>query len=615
MLKLKLNIPSNVDFKLYIGRDKKGLYGDLKYVSLRSPDKSLLINNFRDTDFKEIDLEPLENTTIDVNIKGNSLYYQDKEILQTENIFRFGLLLNLFIYKGRVFISLGDLKLKEISLNDVPKDLFIRRKLFKLRVIGIDEYEIVRYANLHQHTEYSLLDGIVKVKDLAAKTENACAITDHGNMSGVLDFYKAMKAQNKTPIIGVEAYVESVLPFNKFKFKEGQDNTDVLESMFDSSSDGGVMNSEHLILLAKNENGMHNLFKLVSMAEKNIYKKPHVKIEWLKEYGKDIVATSACIAGTLGSSIMRRIGIRETVLKNLYDSYGDLMTEIDDIPLSKDEEKAMKIYKEALILEETYINTMIDIFGKDDFYLELQDHHFELENKVMSEIKEYAKRYNLKKTVGIDAHYLNKEDAEIHELWLCLQTQTNIDDPKRMRFSGDGYYVHTSDEVVELFKDDLDALDNTLEIADKCTFEISHHGYSLPVYPVPEGYKDDAEYFKKLCIQKFKEKFKGTDKINNKVYRDRLIFEVNTILKMGWPSYFLIVQDFIAYAKDTKVAEHLDLYFPKNHYNQDEIPDYIKKDFKVYVGPGRGSAAGSLVCYCLGITDLDPIKYDLLFER
>lgn len=617
MINIKLAIPQDLTLKLFIGKGKKGFYGDLYYEAPNG--KKANINTFNEKDFL-INVKQYENTVLDVYALAKSITYQNQVIIKFDNLFKKGSLLSLVNIEAKTgkkeaCICLGTKPIASINHLELPNNLFQRRNAYGLSVIDDEHLMIVRYANLHQHTEYSLLDGFCKIPELAKKVEYACAITDHGNMSGILDFYSKMKAEGKKPIIGVEAYVESV----DYMKKVNSDNDDLFEQMFgDEDDEKSLKNGDHLILLAKNNEGMKNLFRLSSLAETNKFKgKPHVSLEWLKKYSDGIVATSACIAGTLGKSIKYRLLTEENkYISNAITQYGHEFYNKVDIP--EDKMNIVRLYKYHYELEKKFIETMIDIFGKEDFYIEIQDHHFELETNIMKEIKKLAKLYGLKMVVGIDAHYLDKEDAFYHELWLCQQTKKTISDAKRMRFSGDGYFVHTSDEVVDLFKDDCDInemLDNTLEIADKCNVVIEHKGYKLPEFPVPNGYKDDKEYFLTLCRNKYREKFKGTEKYHNKEYLDRMKFEIDTIVKMGFWAYFLIVQDYIAWARDEKVKEHVETYFPSSKYKKEEIPETLLKDYKILVGPGRGSGAGSLVCYCLGITDIDPIEFGLLFER
>lgn len=620
---MKKILLTNMFLKAYVGKDKKGLFLKLFF---EINDLKRTLNIFREG-FK-FEIAQYENQELNVKVDNNQLFLNDELLIEADEMIAEGTLLVLqnlagTKYEGYAAVFLGKNPVQFVRLSDLPCGLFKNRNSFKVRMNKDQTWSIVRYANLHQHTSYSLLDGMVKLDELAKKAEDVVAITDHGNMSGALKFYNTMKAAEKTPIIGVEGYIETLTPIKKWS-----NAVDQYDLMFDSSDDDedagnkakAMLNGEHLILLAKSNEGIKNLFKLTSLAETNKRKgKPHIKYEWLRQYKEGIVCTSACIGGTLGSAIKHRLkAVDEGVLQPLINRFGREFYNNPELnmDLVNDEMKyAISVYKTNMEAEKNFIITMKEMFG-EDFYLELQNHHFELEDRIMKEIVEYSKQYGIKLTVGIDAHYLNKEDKETHEMWLCLQTKKTMSSPDRMRFSGDGYYVHNSDEVIKLFEGYEDALDNTLEIADKCkNINPNQEGYHLPEFPIPDGFKDDVDYFVHLCKMKYYDRFHGKPEYSDKTYLERMQFEIETIRKMGWCSYFLIVSDFIAYAKDDKVAEHLDTYFPKNRYNHEDIPDYIKKDYQVYIGAGRGSAAGSLVCYCLGITDLDPIKYDLLFER
>lgn len=588
----RISFESGTELVLFVKKEKDGFYGSLMLGDYE-------INKHPAEDFKNLDLSSYESEKLPVRIKEKTLTYNNQEIITYESVFDSDKIIDLDIGKSRevAYFHIGKTILLKVSVNDLPKDLFDRRNSFKVNVRNDDEYTIVRYANLHQHTEYSLLDGIVRIKDLAKKSEYATAITDHGNMYGFLEFYKEMKKHGKKPIIGFEAYVETVGGKKLLKVKNANkqmSGDEALGAMGDDDSNDTnserALEGHHLILLAKNETGLKNLFKMCSEAENYIYKKPHVTYEMLEKYHEGVIALSACIASTVNQAIKQvMLSEGKPELKEIHDS------------------------NEAII--HMYLEKMISIFGKEDFYIEIQDHHFELETEIMKRLRKYANDYGLKTTIGIDAHYLNKEDAKVHEMWLCQQTHKTMDDEDRMVFSGDGYHVHTSDEVLELFKDDLVSLDNTLEIADKCNVEIKSTGYHLPHYPLPEGFTSESEYLHHIAREGYKRLFAGTDKYNDERYLERMREELAVIDSMGWPAYFLIVADFIKYAQDKNVKDHLEEYFPSNVFNHDEIPQNLIKDYEVYVGSGRGSASGSLVCYCIGITKVDPIEYNLLFSR
>lgn len=391
-------------------------------------------------------------------------------------------------------------------------------------------------GELHCHTGYSLLDGMSLIADLVKKASYGSAITDHGVMYGCIDFYKQMKANHKKPIIGFEAYTESYMIGEEYKVnKAGYKN----------------LKNNHLVLLAKNEEGYKNLSIINSLAQKskaeNGTSRPRVKYEWLEKYNEGIICLTACLGGEIPQNIIS----------------GNL-------------ERA------RLVLEK-----LLSIFGKENLYLEIQRHKIEDEELVTAQMKEFAKEYDLKLVATTDSHYLNKEDKEPHEMLLCLQRGKKMSDTDRWVFPGEGYFYHTCEEKEELFSDIPEAIFNTLEVIEKCNFDYTFGNYQLPKFPIPEG-KTEKEYFIELCWKGFEERFPiGSTMYSNPEYRERLTFEIETICKMGYPAYFLIVWDFIKFAKDNNIA----------------------------VGPGRGSACGSLASYCLGITDMNPIPYDLLFER
>lgn len=598
----KLSIKDQ-ELDLVIAKTKSGYEGHLIF-------DSVLLHKADESAFS-MDIRVHEGETLIVKVSGCSVFYEGKEIATFDNMLedvsaKLGQRQNhteeaLVAIQGKTGKKLI---VGEVKISQLPKELFARRNWFPVRIYDDNNWMIVRYANLHQHTEASLLDGIVRVPELVKKTEWAAAITDHGNMFAFNDFYKRMKKADKLPIIGCEVYVETVGGKARPVLLLPKQDEDALaeEQMFNNEKvPVSTLAGEHLILLAETDEGLHNLFHLVTESSKNFYRKPHVTWELLEKYHNGLIATSACIAGTLGKSIAE-------ILK--CEKYSDL-----------DASTVVKQANEEIA--DLFCSEMIRLFGRDNFFIELQNHHFPLETAIMERVKEYAREYDLKTTVGIDAHYLNAEDAEVHEMWLCQQTKKKMSDPDRMRFSGDGYFVHTSDEVVSLFPNDIEALDNTLDIAWRCqNVELVSDGYHLPTYPLPKGFESDKAYLSHLVDEGFKRLWKdgelGTTHTDEekKKYVERYNYELGVINQMGWASYFLVVSDFIAYAQDTKVASHLERYFPSSVYDHKSLPEAVaKKDYEVYIGTGRGSAAGSLVCCCLGITKVDPIKYDLLFER
>lgn len=383
------------------------------------------------------------------------------------------------------------------------------------------------FVHLHVHTEYSLLDGFSRVKKLVSRAKelnmSAVAITDHGCMFGVIDFYKTAKKEGIKPIIGCEVYTAPR------GLRDKDPNYDKRQG--------------HLVLLAKNMDGYKNLIKLVSTSYvEGFYYKPRVDIDELRKYSDGIIALSACLAGDVSQSLMDR-------------NY----------------EKAKKY---ALLYR--------DIFGEENFYLEIQDHNLPEQKEVNAALVKLSKETNIPLVATNDIHYINKEDSKIHDVLMCIQMGKTVNDPSRMRFGSDEFYLKSREEMEDLFPYAIEALDNTVKIAEMCNVEFDFNTIHLPQYDVPEGYTTDS-YLRELCFKGLKERYENP----NQEVIDRLNYELDVIEKMGYVEYFLITWDFINYSKENNIM----------------------------VGPGRGSAAGSIVAYTLKITDIDPIKYSLLFER
>ncbi len=384
------------------------------------------------------------------------------------------------------------------------------------------------FTHLHVHTEYSLLDGSNKIKEYIARVKefgmNSAAITDHGCMFGVIDFYKEAKKQGIKPIIGCEVYVAP-------------------NSRFDRELTGGEDRYYHLILLAENNVGYQNLMKIVSKGYVDgYYYKPRVDKEILKEYHEGIIALSACLGGEIPRHIMR----------GLYEEGKKIATEYQEI------------------------------FGNDNFFLELQDHGMSEQEMVNQQLFRMSKETGIELVVTNDIHYTYADDVKPHDILLCIQTGKKLSDENRMRYEGGQFYVKSEEQMKELFPYAIDAIENTQKIADRCDVEIEFGVTKLPKYDVPEGESAES-YLRLLCMNGLKERYQE----GWKEQVERLEFELDVIENMGYVDYFLIVWDFINYAKQNDII----------------------------VGPGRGSAAGSMVSYCLAITDIDPIKYQLLFER
>ncbi len=384
-----------------------------------------------------------------------------------------------------------------------------------------------QFVHLHVHTEYSLLDGASRIHQLIDRAKElnmpAIAITDHGSMYGVIDFYKAAKAKGVKPIIGCEVYVAPKSRFDKMAV-DG-------ESYY------------HLILLAENQQGYKNLIELVSLAySEGFYYKPRVDKELLRKYHEGIICLSACIAGEIPAAIIRDNPERADVLVQEY----------------------------------------IDIFGKDNFFIEIQNHGMPEEKKANVELVKLAEKYDLGLVATNDSHYTNRNDSEFHDVLLCIQMGKTVDEENRMRFPNDNFYLKSPEEMEKLFGAYRGAIENTVKIAERCQVDFVFGQLHLPVFPVPDGMTDES-YLRKLCKERLNDRYVTVTKLET----ERLDYELSVIQKMGYDSYFLIVWDFINYAKNHDIA----------------------------VGPGRGSAAGSIVAYLLGITNIDPLKYDLLFER
>ena len=384
------------------------------------------------------------------------------------------------------------------------------------------------FTHLHTHTQYSLLDGSNKISEYVSRVKelgmDSAAITDHGVMYGVIDFYKECKAQGIRPVIGCEVYVA---PGSRF----------IREAHL------GEGKYFHLILLAENNTGYRNLMKVVSAGfTEGYYYKPRVDMELLEEYHEGLICLSACVAG-----------------------------QVQRLILADDYEAA----KEAALRH-------LDIFGEGNYFLEIQDHGLREEKIVSRALIRMSKETGIPLVATNDCHYTYARDADAHDILLCLQTGKRLSDENRMRYEGGQYYVKSEEEMRELFPEAPEAIENSHRIAGRCDVEIRFHEPKLPLYDTPEGYTSSG-YLEKLCEEGFKERYPnaGLDLL------ERLSYELSVINSMGYVDYFLIVWDFIRYARENDIA----------------------------VGPGRGSAAGSIVAYCLHITDIDPIRFGLVFER
>lgn len=383
------------------------------------------------------------------------------------------------------------------------------------------------FAHLHVHTEYSLLDGACRINKIASaarqKGMTSLAITDHGVMYGVIDFYRACIKENIKPVIGCEVYVA---PHSRF------DKTSSYEKYY------------HMVLLCENNTGYYNLIKLVSYGfTEGFYSKPRIDDELLEKYHEGLICLSACLAGEIPQKLLD----------------GD--------------------YNAAKAKAEYYR----DLFGKDNFFIELQDHGIEEQQRIIPSLVRIADEIGVDIVATNDSHYIEKEDSKTHNILLCIQTNRTINDNDRMEFQTNEFYLKTEEEMRELFPKYPQAIDNTQEIADRCNVEFEFGVRKLPRFDVPNN-EDHLEYFRKNC---YKGLYRHYGENPDQSLVDRLEYEINTVSKMGFVDYYLIVNDFVQYAKSNGIP----------------------------VGPGRGSGAGSLCAYCIGITAIDPIKYNLLFER
>ena len=385
----------------------------------------------------------------------------------------------------------------------------------------------MQFCHLHTHTEYSLLDGEASIKKLVARVKelgmDSCAITDHGSMYGVVDFYREAKSQGIHPVIGCEVYMA---PRSRFEKVHDIDNK-----------------TSHLILLAENQRGYKNLIKLVSAGYiDGFYYKPRIDFEMLKEHSEGIIALSACIAGEVPKALLR----------------GD--------------------YDEAKKIALKYA----EVLGKDNYFLEIQDHGLSEQKRIIPDMLRLSEETGIGLVATNDIHYLKKEDAKYQDVLMCIQMEKKVDDPDRMKFETEEFYIKSPEEMTSLFEYVPQAIENTEKIAKRCNVDFDFGTRHLPAYAVPDG-KDAFEYLRELCQSGLEKRYSP---VSDELQK-RLDYELGVIKSMGFVDYFLIVWDFIHFAKNNGVM----------------------------VGPGRGSAAGSIVAYSLGITTVDPIKYGLIFER
>ncbi len=389
---------------------------------------------------------------------------------------------------------------------------------------------LAQFVHLHNHTQYSLLDGACRIDDMletAARMKMpALAITDHGNLFGAIEFYIKAKKHRVKPIIGIEAYVAPGSRFERSGMK------------------GFTESGFHLVLLAKNLTGYNNLIKLSTASYlEGFYRKPRMDKEILKEHGDGLIALSACLQGE--------------VARNIYNDR----------------------YDEA----ERTVREYLDIFGMDNYFLELQNHDLPEEAKTAAAVKEIASKLGVGLVATNDCHYMKREHSAAHDALLCIQTGKLLSDTDRMKYTTDQIYFKSAEEMAQLFSDTPEAIDNTLRIAEGCSLDIELYKNKVPTFPLPEGFESPEKYLRYLCEIGLQKRY---PKVTSSL-QERLDYEIGVINKMGYAGYFLIVRDFVEFARNRGIR----------------------------VGPGRGSAAGSIVSYCLSITNLDPMEYGLLFER
>lgn len=627
--------------------------------------------NYDDSCKLQVDKSQIfDGSEIEAIVENNKLLEKGKSIMDfTEERTFFGekTFVDVLFKNGILKVLFQDILIYEVETSHKKiLEAFKNRDHFKGILFNDGQLKLVRFASLHMHSDYSFDDSIARIKDLANSAEYYAALTDHGNMHGTLKWGKAMKSLGKKPIFGFEGYIEKYSTTNEY-----YDNPEKLklldEEPYATEYKRKYCKGNHILLLAKNNKGLSNLIKLTSEGYNFQYKHPHLRYDMLKKYSEGVICTSACIGGVLPNLILEKdIEAAKGYIQLMIDIFGkeNFFIEIqrhetkkmiaiklkdanckwnpkdfkkinleENSSLSFMSPELKKIYKRFLkSSKEISIAEIIDFcelqtnlskeeiikefkFKTEEIYWEkkvskrlIKDVFFHLrETLVNQQLIELANEFDIKLIATTDTHFIKKEDLKLHDLWISTKNEP---------YPGEGYYFFTSEEMVQLYSDIPEVLDNTLDIAEMCDVDLSVNEYFLPDFPLPEGFSTQIEYFKHLCTEGYKKRFAGTKNLGNPEYLNRMKFEIATIERMGFPSYFLIVQDFIKWARDSNVKENLEKYFPKSKYDWEKLPKEIsEKDFEIYIGPGRGSAAGSLVAYCLEIVEIDPIKYDLLFAR
>lgn len=444
-----------------------------------------------------------------------------------------GTVLPIGVYDGKVFLK-NNGTWDDITDNLTDDELITIKHVGAALAVydGNENLNICRYFNYHVHSKYSILDAMNDVKEVAKKSSGIAALSEHGNMFSFLEWQKACDNVGKKPVFALEAYVENI---SSVISEKG------LERVLDEESKG-VKGGSHLILIAKTDDGLRNLFELSTSAYNNFYKKPHVSIEALKKYHKDVACTSACLSGEIARLLAD-------------DKY-------------EEAKKVAEFYKA--------------IFG-DDYYLEIQRHNIPIEDKVNPQIIKIGQELNIKLLAANDSHWTNEEDEEAHDYLLCIRSKKTINEPDHPTFDGDGYEYFSDTDMINRFWDMPEVIFNGLKLASECTATVKTGIYHVPKFPLPEGFDSEESYLRHLALEGFKERYgEGTEEL-----KKRFDYELSVITQMGYAGYFLIVWDYIDWAKRNGIV----------------------------VGPGRGSAVGSVLAYCLKITELEPTKYGLIFER
>lgn len=571
MEKKKLAFRKSLNLSLHVFKNKKGLFADLSLND--KVFKTCLSNEF------SIDISQFEGQILEVVLINREVMYKGMVITVLNSLFNKGLVIDCTIGKTKenIYYHLGDEILYIEKVTDKIAKIFENRNSFKVKVLNENDFYIIRYTPLHVHTDNTFCKSILSVDTYADNCEYAGAITDTDNLYGYLDFYKAMKKKGKKPIIGGEFSIDIGERLTDTSVRGVEVFKKVFDVNFKERYDG-----DNIVILAKNDIGLSNLIRLSTDAQMNLVQdKPYITFDMLSKYKEGLIVLSG--------------GLNSPICKSM-------------LMLRSENEDVVRANKQLI---HNFLNYMKDTFD-EDFYVEVHCHEFPLETELMNEVRDLAKKYQVKTVATTNTHYLLEDDARYQELWLTGYTKQSVF-TQTQGLEGRNYHLLTSKEIVNFFTSE--ELDRTLEISDKCDVKIEFTGYHMPKFPLPKEFTDNIEYFKHRVREGFKSKFLGTEKFKSQEYIDRVKFEMDIIVNMGYSDYFLIVADYLKYAEDDNVRANIEDYFPSHIYNLDEIPAHILDKPKCYTGAGRGSCVGSLICYLLDITKLDPIQYGLLFER